>query len=255
MARWARPALLLVLVATGAVLALTVGVPPLAEIRSWVHDAGWAGPVLYALVAAVASLSPGPATVLTVGSGVLFGWPAGIPVALCASLTSALINFSTARLLGRAAVQGLAGRRLERLDAVLRRRGLLAVIGIRLVPMAPFAIVNAACGLSGVRVRDYVLGTAVGLLPGTITFVAVGAFGTSPGSVPFLITAAGLVVLVGGAALAARRGALITAWAEGPPPAPSTAAAAPAPASLATCDAAVEGRTDGGTTRPGDHRE
>jgi uncharacterized membrane protein YdjX (TVP38/TMEM64 family) len=249
--------LLVVLVTTGAVIALTVGVPPLSEIRGWVRDAGWAGPVLYAMIAAVASLSPGPATVLTVGSGMLFGWPAGIPVALSASLTSALINFTLARVLGRATVRGLAGQRLERLDAALRRRGLLAVIGIRLVPMAPFAVVNAACGLSGVRVRAYLLGTAVGLLPGTVTFVAVGAFGTSPGSVPFLITLAGVVVLIGGAALAARRGHLIAAWAERPRSPGSTADDIPGSTSPATVestvDAGVDARAD--TARCADHRE
>jgi uncharacterized membrane protein YdjX (TVP38/TMEM64 family) len=206
MARWVRPALLVALIAGGAIVAATVGVPPLTEIQAWVAAAGWAGPVLYASIFAVASLTPGPATLLTVGAGVLFGWSLGVPVALAGSLTAATIGFTLARVLGRATVRGLAGERLERIDAALRRRGVLAVIGIRLVPLAPFAMVNTACGLSGVRTRDYLLGTLVGLVPGTVTFVAVGAFGTSPGSIPFLITAVGLVLLVGGAAVAARRG-------------------------------------------------
>ncbi|MCO1653538.1 TVP38/TMEM64 family protein [Pseudonocardia humida] len=249
MARWARPALLVVLVVAGAVLALTVGVPPLSEIQAWVRSAGWAGPVLYAAIAALASLTPGPATMLTVGSGVLFGWPGGVPVALTASLTSALVNFTMARLLGRSTVQGLAGDRLERLDAALRRRGVLAVIGIRLVPMAPFAIVNAACGLSGVRVRDYVLGSAFGLLPGTVTFVAVGAFGTSPGSLPFLVSLGALGVLVGGAALAARRGLVIAARVDRP--------GRPAGATAIIQPAAVEAAVDSapGTAHIADHRE
>ncbi|WP_214406299.1 TVP38/TMEM64 family protein [Pseudonocardia lacus] len=251
MARWVRPALLVALVATGAVLALTVGVPPLSDIQQWVRAAGWAGPVLYAAIAAVASLSPGPATVLTIGSGVLFGWPGGVPVALSASLTSALINFTLTRTLGRATVRGLAGARLERLDAALSRRGLLAVVGIRLVPMAPFAIVNAACGLSGVRVRDYALGTALGLLPGTVTFVAVGAFGTSPGSVPFLITLAGLAVLIGGAAIAARRGVLVAARSDPPRTAVPVTSAGGEPTRPADTGGAADPAAD--PIRPADH--
>ncbi len=222
MARWARPALLVLLVVAGAVTAVTVGVPPLAEIRSWVGGAGWAGPVLYAAVFAVVSLTPAPAPVLTVGAGVLVGWGVGVPVALAGALAGAVAGFALARVLGRATVEGLAGERLARLDALLRRRGLPAAIGIRLVPLAPFAIVNAACGLTGVRARDYVLGSAIGLTPGTAAFVAVGAFGTAPGSAPFLLTVLGLVALLGGAALAARRG-VTAAVADGRPPAAGTA--------------------------------
>ena len=102
MARWARPALLVALVLTGAALAATVGVPQLPRIQAWVAAAGWAGPVLYASIAAVASLTPGPATLLTVGAGVLFGWGLGVPVALAGSLTAAVTSFTLARLLGRA---------------------------------------------------------------------------------------------------------------------------------------------------------
>lgn len=197
MARWVRPTLLVVLLVTGVTLALTVGPPPLEEIRGWVRQAGWAGPVVYAAIFAAASLTPAPATVLTVGAGALFGWTVGVPVALAGSLVGAMISFGAARLLGRTTVEGLGGGRLVRLDEMVRRRGIAAVIGIRLVPTGPFAIVNAACGLTAVRVRDYAIGTTVGMVPGIVTFVAFGAYGTSPGSLPFLLAVVSLVVLIG----------------------------------------------------------
>ncbi len=207
LARWARPALLVLLLAAGIVVATTVGLPDTAQIRDWVGAAGWAGPVLYAAVFALASLTPAPASVLTVGAGALFGWTLGVPVALAGALGGALAGFGLARLLGRGTAAGLGGERLARLDAQLRRRGLLAVIGIRLVPVAPFAIVNAACGLTAVRTRDYAAGSALGMAPGVATFVAVGAFGTEPGSTSFVLTLLALAVLIGGGIAISRRGA------------------------------------------------
>jgi uncharacterized membrane protein YdjX (TVP38/TMEM64 family) len=206
MARWTRPALLVLLIAAGVVVALTVDLPQLVEIRAWVRGAGWAAPVIYAVGFAAVSLTPAPATVLTVGAGALFGWSVGLPVALVGALAGAYSGFGLARLLGRATVQGFGGERMARLDDALRRRGLLAVIFIRLVPTGPFAMVNTACGLSAVRARDYVVGTAIGMLPGIGCFVAVGAFGVTPWSTPFLVAVLGLAALVaGGALLGGRR--------------------------------------------------
>lgn len=207
MARWVRPTLLVLLLVAGVTLAVVVGPPPVEEIRGWVGRAGWAGPVVYAAIFAAASLTPAPATVLTVGAGALFGWAVGIPVALAGSLAGAMISFGAARLLGRTTVEGLGGDRLARLDEMVRRRGVAAVIGIRLVPTGPFAIVNAACGLTAVRVRDYAIGTAIGMVPGTVTFVVLGAYGASPGSLPFLLAVVCLVVLIGVGVVVNRRNA------------------------------------------------
>src|SRR5690606_38889425 len=60
------------------------------------------------------------------------------------------------------------GGRLGRLRARLARRGLLAAAAVRLVPMAPFAIVNVAAGVSPLRARDFLAGSALVLAPGTL---------------------------------------------------------------------------------------
>lgn len=211
--RWWKPALLVVVVLALVIVALLVGVPPLAEIRAWIAAAGWAGPVLYAALYAGLSLTPAPASVLSVGGGVLFGLAIGVPVVMAGAITGALLGFGLARRLGRESVQRLQARagvgagaeRLARLDALLRRRGLVAIIGIRLAPILPFAVLNMACGLSALRFRDYALGSAVGMLPVATAFVAVGAYGGDPGSLPFLVSVIGLAVVLLAGALLARR--------------------------------------------------
>ncbi len=79
--------------------------------------------------------------------------------------------------------------RLQQADRVLARHGLVAVLAVRLLPLFPFTPINYASGLLGVRPRDYVLGTAVGIVPGALAYAAVGASGADP---------LGIVVGVGG---------------------------------------------------------
>ncbi len=202
---WIRPLLLLALLGAGVVVAVTVGVPPVEDVRTWVGAAGWAGPVLYAAVYAALTLTPAPATVLSIGAGLLFGLYGGVAVVVAGALLSAGGGFALSRVLGRGAVERVDSDRLRRLDDLFRRRGLLAVIGVRLVPLLPFAALNYACGLTALRTRDYLLGTAVGILPGATAYVAIGAFGTEPGSLPFLLAVGGLLVLSAGGLVVARR--------------------------------------------------
>lgn len=202
---WVRPALLVVLVAAGVVLALTRGAPPLAEIRSWVDAAGWAGPVAFALLYAALTLTPVPASLVGVAGGALFGLPVGLAMVFAGAMVGAVAGFGGARYLGRDTVLRFVGRRLLRLDDLVRRRGLVAVVAARLVPLVPFTTLNVACGLTAVSLRDYVLGTAVGILPAATAYVTIGAYGADPGSTPFLLAVAGLVVLAAGGLYAARR--------------------------------------------------
>jgi len=201
---WLRPAVLVALVATGAVIALTVGVPPVTEIRTWVGLAGLAGPALFVLLYAGLTLTPVPASLLGVAGGVLFGLPVGLSVVLTGAVLGAVAGFAGARWLGRDTVRRFAGPRLRRLDELVHRRGLLAVLGARLVPLVPFTTLNIVLGLTAVGWRDYVVGTVVGILPAATAYVTIGAFGADPGSTPFLLAVGGLVTLAAGSVLATR---------------------------------------------------
>ncbi len=210
-ARWWPPALLVLIVLVAIGVALVVGVPSLGEIRGWVAGAGWAGPVLYAVVYAGLSLTPVPVSVLSIAGGVLFGLGLGLPVVLAGAITGAVAGFALARRLGRGSMVRLQERagpgaaRLSALDGLLRRRGLITMIGVRLAPVLPFAMLNMGCGLTAVRLRDYTIGSAVGMTPGAAAFVAVGAYGAEPGSLSFLLSVAGLAVVLVCAAVVARR--------------------------------------------------
>ncbi len=202
---WIRPLILLIVVIAGVAVSLTIDIPSIDELRVTVAKVGWAGPVLYAAAYAALVLTPVPAAISTITAGVLFGLPIGLAVSLTGAVVGASIGFGLSRVLGRGAVERLDSDRLRRLDDLLRRRGLIAMIGIRLVPLLPFAALNYACGLSAVRARDYVLGTAIGILPGAAAYATIGAFGGDPGSLPFLLALGGLGALTIGGAIVIRR--------------------------------------------------
>lgn len=194
------------LVLSIAVLTLVLGPPDVDAVRARVDAAGAWGPAIYVLVYVALALVPYPKALLTVTGGALFGLPAGAALALLAALVGAIISFGLGRLLGRAAVDRLIGGRLTRVDALLRDHGLAAVLVLRLAPVVPYIAINYAAGLSAVRLRHFVLGSGVGMVPGSLAYAALGAYGMDPWG---LVAASTVLVLllVGGAWWARRLGA------------------------------------------------
>jgi uncharacterized membrane protein YdjX (TVP38/TMEM64 family) len=186
--RAARQAVLFaVLLAVGAVAALLVDLPDVHALRAALAAAGPAGWTALLLGMALATLAPVPRTALSLLAGVLAGFWGGLALALGSGVLGALAGFALARSLGREAVSRLTGPRLARADALLTRRGAVAVMTGRLVPVTPFTLVSYAAGLSGIRVRDYVVGSTVGLVPGTVLHVAVGSHAGDAGDGPGLL--------------------------------------------------------------------
>lgn len=171
--------------------------PPLEELQSYFTNAGW-GPVVFVLGYAVLTLSPVPKNVLSISAGAVFGFAAGVGVVIAAALLGSTAAFWLGRWLGREAVEKFTGARVEKLDEVLSRRGLAAVVGVRLVPVLPFTAINYLAGLTSVAWWPYFFGTAIGILPGTVSFVTLGAFGTQLGwQVQAAAAALGLLTLAG----------------------------------------------------------
>lgn len=213
---WWRAAALVVLLGTGVVVLVTVDLPSVEQVRADVAEAGPWAPVLFVGAYVVATLLLLPKNVLSAAAGLAFGLASGVAVVWVGAMVGAVVAFWLGRALGRDAVGQLAGRHLLRLDELVRRRGLLAVLVLRLVPVVPFTAVNYGSGLVDLRFRDYLLGTAIGILPGTVAYVALGAYGSTPASLPFVLAAAALVALsVAGVVLARRRPASAPAGPEG----------------------------------------
>lgn len=107
-----------------------------------------------------------PVTLMIMATVMVFGPWWGLAYALAGSELSALVVFGSGRLLGRDAVRRFAGSLLNRLSQKLSDSGLTAIITFRIVPVAPFSVINLIAGVSEIRVKDFAIGTFVGMLPG-----------------------------------------------------------------------------------------
>lgn len=192
-------------VAVAVAVGVLVPLPPLDEVQQAVADQGWAGGVVFALLYAAITLTPAPKNVLSVAAGLVFGFWLALALVYLGALLGAAIAFGLGRWLGRDAVERYTGARVARLDELVRRRGLAAVIGVRLIPVIPFTAINYGAGLTAVRRRDYALGTALGIIPGTVAYVALGAFGLELGW-PAWVAIGVLGALTVGGAIWAERG-------------------------------------------------
>jgi phosphatidylserine/phosphatidylglycerophosphate/cardiolipin synthase-like enzyme/uncharacterized membrane protein YdjX (TVP38/TMEM64 family) len=107
-----------------------------------------------------------PITLLIVVAALIFDPLHGILYGLGGALVSSLSSYGLGHVVGKEMVRKVAGDRLNSLSKQLARRGTLAMAVIRNLPIAPYHVVNMIAGASHIRLRDYLLGTALGMLPG-----------------------------------------------------------------------------------------
>ncbi len=182
MSKWLKVggAIALVGVAMEAAVALPLGAWA-GELVEGIRGAGVLGLVVYAVAYVAAALLLLPGSLLTLGAGFAYGPLYGTLLVSPVSVAAA----SAAFLLGRSAARPWIQKRVEAdprfaaIDAAIGRNGFKIVSLLRLSPVFPFNLLNYALGLTRVGFRDFVLGSFVGMLPGTILYVYLGSLVTS----------------------------------------------------------------------------
>ncbi len=146
------------------------------HVVEWAHDfAGRSWAPLVVLVAYTpACFVMFPRPLITLFSVVAFGAWLGFVYAMSGILIAAIATYYAGRLLDPATVRKLAGTKLTRVSEVLRQRGLIAVTALRLVPLAPFAVEGLVAGAIRIKLWHLTLGTAIGILPGTLVTTVFG---------------------------------------------------------------------------------
>jgi len=149
------------------------------DFRRWVAGFGAAAPLVYGLGYALAVVFLIPGATLTVGAGLTFGIGLGTIVVVLAANTGACLAFLLARHLLRSRVERwLAGRqKLGAIDRAVESQGWRVVLLTRLSPAFPFNVQNYFYGLTGVSFAGYALASLLGMLPGTLLYVSIGAAG------------------------------------------------------------------------------
>lgn len=135
-------------------------------LHQW-RDSGFM-PVVFIAAFIIGGLIVVPVTLMIIIAVLAFGPLLGFAYALIASFLSALSGYGVGSMLGRQAVRQLAGKRLNQVSKKLAKRGVLTMMVVRVVPVAPFTVVNLIAGASHIKLRDFMMGTLLGMTPGIL---------------------------------------------------------------------------------------
>ena len=115
-----------------------------------------------------------PVTVLIAATGLLLGPWTGWCYAMIGAMASGWVGHACGKWLGGGSVQHVSSRALRAVSRALTNQGMVAVAALRMVPVAPYTVVNIAMGAAGVTQRTFLAGTFVGMLPGTFVLTMLG---------------------------------------------------------------------------------
>jgi len=177
----AMPYGLLLLGGAAVIMALCWVYTPLADLtdlslwQQWLADIR--GPwemLIVALIFVAAGFVAFPVVVLIACTAVVFGaWP-GSAYAAVGALTSAMATYALGRWIGSHSLRSYLGPRLNHVNETLQSSGIMTVTIARLVPAAPYTVVNLAAGALHVNLLHYFIGTALGLAPGILVMSILG---------------------------------------------------------------------------------
>ena len=139
------------------------------------HSQSALAPLFAVAVFVLGGLVVFPVVVLIAATAAALGPWIGAFSATAGVLASSLLLFMIGRFLGHKRLQSLLGARALRVQRRIVGKGVVAVAMIRMVPVAPFSLVNVLAGASQLRLTDFLIGTVIGMAPGIVTMAALGA--------------------------------------------------------------------------------
>lgn len=149
--------------------------PKLQAMLDSIRDLGAIGVVAYFGLYIIATLI-GVATPLTMAAGVIYGVVGGVAIVSPASVMAATIAFLLGRFVLRSSIEKkvAANPKFAAIERAVGKNGFKIVGLVRLSPVFPFTLLNYGLGLTPVKLRDYVLASWLGMLPGTLLYVYLG---------------------------------------------------------------------------------
>ncbi|MCW8196388.1 phospholipase [Proteobacteria bacterium 005FR1] len=148
------------------------------DVRAFLEESRgtWWGLPAVCLVYVVAGIFFFPVTVLSVAVAAVFGPIMGPLYGICGALLSAALLFGAGHFLGLKGLRRLGGAKVRTIDEKFRRSGIIGVAAVRLLPIAPYSLVNLVAGISSISLLQFLGGTFLGMFP---TMIAKGLVGDS----------------------------------------------------------------------------
>ena len=148
----------------------------LQNTLEWIDSLGSLGAIAYITLYIIATIAFLPGSIVTLSAGVVFGIVWGSIYVFIGASLGATAAFLIGRYLARDWVfKKIAGNeKFRAIDEAVGKEGFKIVLLTRLSPVFPFTLLNYAFGVTGVSLKDYILGF-VGMIPGTIMYVYLGS--------------------------------------------------------------------------------
>ena len=165
------------LLAAACIYAGTVITPQ--QLQQFISAAGNGAAFAYIGLFALLPAFFFPVAVLALAGGLLFGLWWGSVYTFLGAMLNCTLMFLLARYVGRERVEQLLRSRLspfwqEKLKTLEGRSGFLLLVILRLIPAVPYNLINYAFGLTGMKFTSYLIGSAIGIIPGTLAFINIG---------------------------------------------------------------------------------
>lgn len=144
------------------------------ELQAFVQSQGFLGPLFFVVAYVLAAVFWIPCSLLTLFAGAIFGPVWGFIWVTIGANLGASAAFAVARYLAGDFVSARLRAKFPRVGTEIRERSFYWVLGLRLFPVTPFIAFNYVCGVSGVTWRPYIVGTLLGMVPGTVLYVTAG---------------------------------------------------------------------------------
>ena len=146
------------------------------DILKWIESLGYIGGIAFIATYILSTIVFIPATILTLGAGVVFGVVWGSLYVFVGATLGAIAAF----LIGRYLARDWIGKKIEgnqkfvAIDQAVAHSGFKIVLLARLSPLFPFNLLNYAFGITGVSFKEYAL-ASIGMLPATVMYVYIGS--------------------------------------------------------------------------------
>jgi len=141
-----------------------------------INSFGAVGAIAYIALYIIATVAFLPGSIVTLGAGVVYGVGLGSLYVFIGATLGATAAFLIGRYLARNWVYKKIAdnEKFKAIDDAVGKEGFKIVLLTRLSPVFPFNLLNYAFGVTGVSLKDYLLGF-VGMIPGTIMYVYLGS--------------------------------------------------------------------------------
>lgn len=148
----------------------------LLDTLQWINGLGAIGAIAFIVIYIIAAVAFLPGSILTLGAGVVYDVVLGSIYVFIGATIGATLAFLGGRYIARGwiAKKIAENTKFKAIDEAVAKEGLKIVLLTRLSPIFPFNLLNYAYGVTGVSLKDYIIGS-LGMIPGTIMYVYIGS--------------------------------------------------------------------------------